>query len=163
MTCQTQNNVQCYSQFLEKEACALWEPGTLIVLDLCWFSNEVWQKLTGVLGFLWHFFLRSLQIIVSSLWLEHNFLSCRATYYILGSVSWWSSRSGDYMFWKSLVRNARCARFQNMTSLILWIYFIALWTRCDFSEFFFSCSLRCQKGSQECGLKAKSKSSHWSS
>ncbi len=41
MTCKTQNNVQCYSQFLEREACALWEPGTLIVLDMCWFSNEV--------------------------------------------------------------------------------------------------------------------------
>jgi hypothetical protein len=97
----------------------------------------VWQKLTGVLGFLRHFFLRCLQILVSSLWLEHSFLSCRVTYYILGSVSWWSSRSGDYVFWKSLARNARCASFQNLTSLILWIYFIALWTRCDFSEFFF--------------------------
>jgi hypothetical protein len=98
----------------------------------------VWQKLTGVLGFLLNFFLHSLQILVSSLWLEHNFLSSRATYYILGSVSWWSSRLGDYMFWKSLVRNARCASLQNLTSLILWIYFIAPWTRCDFSEFFFS-------------------------
>jgi hypothetical protein len=98
----------------------------------------VWQKLTGVLGFLRHFFLHSLEILVSSLWLEHIFLSCRAIYYTLGSVSGRSRRSGDYMFWKSLVRNARCASFQNLTSLILWIYFISLWTRCDFSEFSFS-------------------------
>jgi hypothetical protein len=41
MTCRTQNNVQCYSQVLEREAYALLEPGTLIVLDMCWFSNEV--------------------------------------------------------------------------------------------------------------------------
>jgi hypothetical protein len=44
----------------------------------------VWQKLTGVLGFLWHFFVRSLQILVCSLWLEHNFLSCRRPTTLLG-------------------------------------------------------------------------------
>jgi hypothetical protein len=135
MTCQTQNNVQCYSQFLEREACALWEPGTLIVLDMCWFSNEAsWfdRNLQGC----WASCDTFLFVLFRYLFVLFDLST---TSWVVGDLlhSWWSSRSGDYMFWKSLFRNARCASFQNLTSLILWIYFIARWTRCDFSEFSF--------------------------
>jgi hypothetical protein len=106
----------------------------------------VWQKLTGVLGFLWHFFLCSLQILVCSLWLEHNFLSCRRPTTLLGQFP------GD-----PAGQGITCSgnHFLEMPDVPvskiwpLWFYeYTSLPGEPDVISlsFLLSCSLRCQKG-----------------